>query len=696
MNDFPDLLDAGKPFPLGATWDGLGVNFAVFSANAEKMELCVYDVDGKREIARFTMPEYSQQVFHGYLPGAAPGLAYGFRAHGPYDPENGHRFNPAKLLLDPYAKSIRGQVRWSDALFGYKLNAAKGDLTLDRRDSAPFMPKAVVTDDHFNWGDDKRPEIPWGETVIYEAHIRGFTQLYEKLPPGKRGTVAGLSHPDVISHLKKIGITAIELMPVHAYLQDRSLVEKGLSNYWGYNTLSFFAPEPKYLSEPSPREVRVAVRRLHAAGIEVILDVVYNHTCEGSELGPTLSWRGLDNASYYRLADDRRHTINDTGTGNTLDLTQPRVLQMVMDSLRYWAESFHVDGFRFDLGLTLGRQQWGFDVRSGFFAAIQQDPILSRLKLITEPWDVGPGGYQLGKFPPGFAEWNDRYRDGLRRYWRGDAGLRPEIAARLTGSGDIFDPRKKRPWASINYAACHDGATLEDVVSYEGKHNEANCEENRDGASDNLSSNYGVEGPTDDPVVRAYRERVKRSMLATLMGSTGTPMILMGDECGHSQAGNNNAYCQDNELSWFDWSLTMSEFGQQQLAFLGKLADLRKRFSTLRADHYLGDGEIAPGIAELSWWDDRGLQLAPEDWDNAEARALVLQRGARGIDQNVEVTALLMNGGGEPVTFQIPPGMKWEVLYDTADASIQPYKLDANTYDVADRAAVLLVARMHP
>lgn len=692
MHDFPDVLDAGKPFPLGATWDGLGVNFAVFSANAEKIELCVYDAEGKREIARFTMPEYTQEVFHGYLPGGAPGLAYGFRAHGPYDPENGHRFNPAKLLLDPYAKSIRGQVRWSDALFGYKLNAAKGDLTFDRRDSAPFMPKAVVTDDHFNWGDDKRPEIPWGETVIYEAHIRGFTQLNEKLPAGKRGTVAGLSHPDVIAHLKKIGITTIELMPIHAYLQDRHLIEKGLSNYWGYNTLSFFAPEPKYLSDPTPREVRETVRRLHGAGIEVILDVVYNHTCEGSELGPTLSWRGLDNASYYRLAENRRHTINDTGTGNTLDVTQPRVLQMVMDSLRYWAESFHVDGFRFDLGLTLGRQQWGFDVRSGFFAAIRQDPILSRLKLITEPWDVGPGGYQLGKFPPGFAEWNDRYRDGLRRYWRGDAGLRPEIAARLTGSGDIFDPRKKRPWASINYAACHDGATLEDVVSYEGKHNEANGEDNRDGASDNLSSNYGVEGPTDDPVVRAYRERVKRSILVTLMSSMGTPMILMGDECGRSQAGNNNAYCQDNELSWFDWSLPHSEFGRQQLALLGKLTDLRKRFSTLRSDHYMGNSEIVPGVAELSWWDDRGLQLAPEDWDNGEARALALRRAARTADGNVEVTALLLNAGGEPITFQLSEGTPWEVLYDTGDSGVQPHKLDESSYEVADRGAVLLVA----
>src|ERR1700761_2157652 len=643
MHDFPDALEAGKPFPLGATWDGLGVNFAVFSANAEQIDLCVYDADGKREIARFTMPDCTQQVFHGYLPGASPGLSYGFRAHGPYDPENGHRFNPAKLLLDPYAKSIRGQVRWSDALFGYKLHAAKGDLSLDRRDSAPFMPKAVVTDDHFNWGDDKRPEIPWGETVIYEAHIRGFTQRHDKLPPGKRGTVAGLCHPDVIAHLKKIGITTIELMPIHAFLQDRNLVEKGLSNYWGYNTLSYFAPEPRYLSEPSPREVREAVRRLHAAGIEVVLDVVYNHTCEGSELGPTLSWRGLDNASYYRLAEDRRHTINDTGTGNTLDVTHPRVLQMVLDSLRYWAEFFHVDGFRFDLGLTLGRQQWGFDVRSAFFAAIQQDPLLSRLKLITEPWDVGPGGYQLGKFPPGFAEWNDRYRDGLRRFWRGDAGLRPEIAARLTGSGDIFDPRKKRPWASINYVACHDGATLEDVVSYEGKHNEANGEENRDGASDNLSANYGAEGPSDDPVVHAYRERVKRSMLATLMGSMGTPMILMGDECGHSQNGNNNAYCQDNELSWFDWSLLSSTSGQEQVAFISKLAEMRKRFSTLRADRYLGDGDVVPGVSALSWWDDRGLPLAPEDWDNTEGRALVLQRAARLADGSAEVTALMMN-----------------------------------------------------
>jgi isoamylase len=696
MLHLPEKLEAGKSYPLGASWDGLGVNFAVFSANAEKIELCLFDKDAKREISRLALPEYTDEVWHGYLPQAAPGLIYGFRAHGPYDPDRGHRFNPAKLLLDPYAKSIAGKLRWSDAVFGYRLNSSKGDLTIDRRDSAGAMPKAIVVDDHFSWGDDKRPETPWSETVIYEAHVKGFTQLLDKVPQPQRGTFRALCHPDVIGHLKNIGATAIELMPVHAFLQDRSLLEKGLRNYWGYNTLSFFAPEPRYLSEGDPREMREMVRRYHSAGIEVILDVVYNHTCEGSELGPTLSWRGLDNASYYRLAEDRRHTINDTGTGNTLDVTQPRVLQMVMDSLRYWAESFHIDGFRFDLGLTLGRQQWGFDVRASFFSAIQQDPVLSHLKLITEPWDVGPGGYQLGHFPPGFAEWNDRYRDGLRKYWRGDAGIRPEVAARLSGSGDLFDPHKKKPWASVNYIACHDGATLQDVVSYESKHNEANGEENRDGASDNLSSNYGAEGPTDDLVITEYRERVKRSMLAALMASLGTPMILMGDECGHSQQGNNNAYCQDNELSWFDWSLPASPAGQTQVAFLGKLARLRAAHPTLRNNKFLGNENVTADIAELSWWDERGVPLSQEDWDNNDGRILILRRATKKPDGRIEVTALMMNGSNDKATFKLPGALPWQLQYDTSDPATEPRILEGESYDIADRTAVLITAEIGP
>jgi isoamylase len=692
----PTELEAGRPYPLGATWDGLGINFAVFSAHAEKIELCLFDDNGRREIARLPLPEYTEEVWHGYLPHADPGLVYGLRAHGPYDPARGHRFNPAKLLLDPYAKSLIGTVRWTDAVFGYRINSARTDLSMDRKDSSSAMPKAVVVDDHFSWGDDRRPDTPWSETVIYEAHVRGMTKLLERIPAQYRGTFAGLGHPEVIAHLKRTGVTAIELMPVHAFLQDRLLLEKGLSNYWGYNTLAYFAPEPRYLSSNLPREIRDMVRRYHAAGLEVILDVVYNHTCEGSELGPTLSWRGLDNASYYRLAENPRHTINDTGTGNTLNLSHPRVLQMVMDSLRYWAESYHVDGFRFDLGLTLGRQPWGFDLQAGFFHAIRQDPVLSRLKLICEPWDVGPGGYQLGQFPPGFAEWNDRYRDTLRRYWRGDGGLRPELAARLGGSGDLFDPRHKKPRASVNYIACHDGATLEDIVSYEGKYNQANGEDNRDGASDNLSTNYGAEGPSEDPVITDYRERVKRSMLAALLGSLGTPMIQMGDECGRTQNGNNNAYCQDNELTWMDWSLAGSPHGKALTAFVGKLAEARKRYATLRYDRYLGTAEVAPGIRQLTWWDERGQELAPGDWDNNEARILCLRRAARTASGSVEITALLMNGGADQILFHLPGDFPWQIVFDTAEPDATVRLLTDKTYPVADRAAVLLVAEIAP
>jgi len=690
----PDRLEGGKPHPLGANWDGLGVNFAVFSGNAERIELCLYDSAGRHEIARYVLPDYTDEVWHGYLPHASPGLLYGFRAYGPYEPDKGHRFNPAKLLLDPYAKSISGQLRWTDAVYGYRLTSPRADLSMDRRDSASAMPKAVVVDDHFSWGADRRPDTGWDQTVIYEAHVKGFTQLFEKVPPPQRGTFAALSHPDVIGHLQKLGVTAIELMPVHAFLQDRALVQRGLSNYWGYNTLSFFAPEPRYLSDGNPRELREMVRRYHAAGLEVILDVVYNHTCEGSELGPTLSWRGLDNSSYYRLTDDGRHTVNDTGTGNTLDLYHPRVLQMVMDSLRYWAESFHVDGFRFDLASSLGREPSGFDYHSGFFDALRQDPTLSTLKLIAEPWDLGPGGYQLGHFPPGFAEWNDRYRDSLRRYWRGDESMRPEVAARLSGSGDLFDTRRKRPMSSINFVACHDGATLQDVVSYEGKHNEANGEDNRDGTNDNYSSNYGVEGPADDPKIKQYRARVKRSMLASLLGALGTPMILMGDECGRSQNGNNNAYCQDNEISWLDWSLVESEDGKALEEFISRLTDLRRRYETLRYRKFMGNAEIAPGIAELDWWDERGVRLSPDDWDNQQGRILIMRRASRRTDGAVEVTALMMNAGGEKIAFRLPGEFAWQLMFDTSDPAITPRRLGAQTYDMQDRAAALLVAEI--
>ena len=695
MPHFPETLNAGKPYPLGATWDGLGVNFAVFSAHAEKVELCVFDASGRHEVARYALPQHTNEIWHGHLPSAAPGLLYGYRAYGPYNPAQGHRFNPAKLLLDPYAKGLSGELRWTDALFGYRIHSGRADLSMDRRDSAGFMPKAVVMDDHYPWEDDKRPNTPWGETIIYEAHVRGMTKLLEKAPPQLRGTLAGLCHADVLDHLKRLGITAIELMPIHAYLQDRTLIEKGLSNYWGYNTLAYFAIEPRYLSDASPREMREMVRRYHAAGIEVILDVVYNHTCEGSELGPTLSWRGFDNANYYRLADDQRYVINDTGTGNTLNLLHPRVLQMVLDSLRYWADTFHVDGFRFDLGLTLGREKWGFDTHSGFFDALRQDPVLSSLKLITEPWDVGPGGYQLGHFPPGFSEWNDRYRDGLRKYWRGDGSMRPEVAARLTGSGDIFDTKKRKPYSSINYMASHDGFTLHDLVSYEHKHNEANGEDNNDGQSESYSSNYGAEGPTDNAEIVAYRERVKRSMLLGLLGSLGTPMLLMGDECGRTQSGNNNAYCQDNETSWFDWKLLETDNGRQLADFTARLIALRKRLPTLRCSKFLSDtADVGPDMQELSWYDERGVKLSREDWDNAEGRVLVMRRAEEEPSGIVKITAVMLNADGKTLQFKLPGNYPWRVLIDSGDPAVAEKAIEGSTYEVAGRAAIIIAAEI--
>ncbi len=547
MTLLPRRLEPGMPYPLGATFDGLGVNFAVFSANADRIELCLFEPSGRREIARYELPEWTDEVWHGYLPDARPGLLYGFRAHGRYDPEAGHRFNPNKLLLDPYAKKLAGELRWTDALHGYRVRSSRKDLSFDRRDSAAAMPKAVVASTSFDWTGDTLPNTPWSDTVIYEAHAKGLTKLLEDVPARERGTFAALSHPKVIAHLQRIGATAIELLPIHSFVQDRRLQEAGLTNYWGYNTLSFFAPERRYMASDDADELRIAIRRLHAAGVEVILDVVYNHTAEGSELGPTFNFRGLDNATYYRLMpDEPRYCVNDTGTGNTLDLSHPRVLQMVADSLRHWAQSFHVDGFRFDLGVTLGRDGHnGFDPRSGFFDVLRQDPVLNGLKLISEPWDIGPGGYQLGNHPPGFGEWNDKFRDSTRRFWRGDSGMRPEFANRISGSADLFDMRARRPWASINFVTAHDGQPLEDVVSYEEKHNEANLEDNRDGHSENYSCNWGIEGPTDDPRVRELRDRVKRSMLVTLFASLGTPMLLGGDEFGRTQHGNNNAFCQD-------------------------------------------------------------------------------------------------------------------------------------------------------
>jgi len=692
-------LERGSPYPLGATWDGLGINFAVFSAHAERIELCLFDPGGRREIARLDLPECTDEVWHGYLPNAGTGLIYGYRAYGPYRPQEGHRFNPYKLLLDPYARRLIGKLRWTDALFGYRVDSPRSDLSFDRRDSAPSMPKAIVSDDVFDWGDDRPPNIPWSRTVIYEAHLRGMTMLRDDIRPNERGTFAALVNPKVIKHLQSLGITAVELLPIHAFVQDRHLIAHGLKNYWGYNSLSFFSVEPAYLSNGSRNEMRVAVRRLHAAGIEVILDVVYNHTAEGSELGPTISFRGLDNASYYRLVqDNRRHCVNDTGTGNTMNLSHPRVLQMVMDSLRYWVTSFHIDGFRFDLGVTLGREAHGFDPGSGFFDALQQDPVLTRVKLISEPWDLGPGGYQLGHHPPGFAEWNDRFRDSTRRFWRGDPGERPELAARLAGSGDLFDRYARRPWASINYVASHDGFTLADVVSFTQRHNETNAEANNDGAVENYSANWGVEGATSDEKITDIRARVRRAMLATVMFADGTPMLLAGDEFGRTQQGNNNAYCQDNEISWMDWAMAESAAGREMRDFVSKLIAVRQEHTGLRSRHFLhGQREPAPGIFDIAWFNDDGENIPEASWKNPEHRLLCLRRATRNADRSVSLLTLLLNPTGEKRVFQLPqPALPACVLIDTAQPNANAFDLKDSKIEVDSHSAVLVYANLEP
>jgi glycogen operon protein len=695
----PTRLAPGRPYPLGAHWDGLGVNFAVFSAHAERIELCLFDSAGRREIARLDLPDCTDEVFHGYLHEARPGLVYGFRVHGPYQPEAGHRFNPNKLLLDPYARKTIGQVHWSDALFGYRVGSPREDLSFDRRDSAAAMPKAVVVDGTFHWGNEAPPCHPWSETVIYETHVRGLTQQHPRIAETERGSFAALADPHIIDHLVKLGITAVELLPIQCFLQDRFLIAKQLRNYWGYSTLSFFAPEPSYLtaSDGSLNEIRMAVRRLHAAGIEVILDVVYNHTCEGSEMGPTLSWRGFDNLSYYQATQaDPRRLVNDTGCGNTINITHPRVLQMVLDSLRHWAQAYRVDGFRFDLGTTLGRERHGFDPGSGFFDALRQDPVLSRLKLIAEPWDIGPGGYQLGNFPPGFAEWNDRFRDGIRRYWRGDMGQRPDLAARLLGSGDIFEKFRRKTWASVNFIAAHDGFTLHDTVSYNERHNEANGEDNRDGHGENLSNNRGVEGPTDDPAIIAVRERVKRAMLATLLFSHGTPMLLGGDEMGRTQQGNNNAYCQDSPISWFDWSAIEAEGDNpaKSLArFTARLIALRRRHPSLRAENFLhGTADILPDIADVDWFDESGAILTPTCWSDGAAQLLALRRAALNGGM-VDMTLTLLNATPDDREFCVPGAdLPWELELDSCQPGLRPHRLVTPRVIVGGHGVVLLAA----
>jgi isoamylase len=691
----PDRLLAGKPYPLGATCDGSGVNFAVFSANAERIDLCLFDASGQREIARYPLPEHTDEVWHGYLPEASAGVLYGYRAYGPYNPALGHRFNPNKLLLDPYTRGLFGTLQWTDALYGYRSDSPPGDLSIDERDSAPAMPKAVVTDDSFDWGDDHPPDTPWSDTVIYEAHVRGLTKLREDIPKTERGTFAALCHSSVIDYLRRLGVTALELLPVHAFLQDRRLLQKGLRQYWGYNTIGYFIPEPLYLSDGSASEMRMAIRHLHAAGIEVILDVVYNHTAETDHLGPTLSFRGLDNASYYRLeANDPRRYVNDTGTGNTLNLSHARVLQMVMDSLRYWVGCFHVDGFRFDLATTLGREANGFDPGAGFFDALRQDPVLARVKLIAEPWDIGPGGYQLGNHPPGFAEWNDRFRDTVRRYWRGDTGQRSEIAARLAGSADMFEHHARRPWASVNHVTSHDGFTLLDLVSYARKHNHANGEANDDGNPENWSSNWGIEGPADDPAIMDVRARVRRAMLTTLLFSTGTPMLCAGDEAARTQHGNNNAYCQDNETSWFDWTAAARPHNAAFTAFVARLTALRRAHVPARAPCFMhGAREPLPGVQDIAWFDDQGAPIPPDAWNDSEQRTLILRRAMTDGDDTVTILSLLLNPTGEDRLFRLPPpALPSVVVLDTAAPESDRTAVASGTVPVAAHCAVVVLA----
>ena len=686
-------ITAGASGPLGAHWDGHGTNFAVFAEHAELMRLCLFDASGRRELRQVALPECTDGVWHGYLPGAAPGQIYGYRAHGPYRPDQGHRFNPNKLLLDPYARRLAGALRWHDALFGYRIGSPRADLSYDRRDSAPFVPKGVVAADSFDWGDDRPPRIPWSETIIYEAHLRGLTMRIEDIPERLRGRAAALGHERTIDHLRGLGVTALELLPIFSYVHDRPLVERSLVNYWGYSTLGFFAPEPAYLSDGDPAELKVAIKALHAAGIEVLLDVVYNHTCEGSERGPTLSLRGLDNANYYRLqAANARYCVNDTGCGNTVNFSHRRVIQLALDSLRHWVDKYHVDGFRFDLGVTLGREQHGFDPGAGFFDALMQDPTLSRVKLISEPWDLGPGGYQLGNHPAGMAEWNARFRDDVRKFWRGDSGLRGALAARLQGSADLFDRERRRPWASINFITAHDGFTLQDLVSYNQKHNEANGEDNRDGDSQNASNNWGVEGPTDDAQVLERRDRVTRAMLATLLFSHGTPMLLGGDEFGRTQHGNNNAYCQDSQLSWYDWTLAQSTAGQAHQAFVTRLINLRRELSSLRCRHFQhGLLEPLAQVRDIEWFDENGDTMRPEDWQTWEGCLLCVRRAQRLDHGHTELCLLLTNNTITDQVFQLPqPLLPWRVRVDTADLNVIDQPVDQGAVCVAAQSMQLL------
>ncbi len=689
------VMDGGSPFPLGATWDGTGVNFAIFSDHAERVELCLFDSRGRRELQRIALPSYTEGVWHGYLSDARPGLRYGYRVYGPYDPAQGHRFNPNKLLLDPYAKSLSGSIRWTDAHFGYRIGTPRADLSFDRRDNASGMPKCVVIDPAFTWGEDRAPRTPWRDTVIYEMHVRGYTMQYPGVPAPMRGTFLALSSPTVVEHLKRLGVTAVELLPVHAFVDDRNLVERKLHNYWGYNSIGFFAPHAPYLSTESIHEFKTMVKQFHNAGLEVLMDVVYNHTAEGNQAGPTLSFKGIDNRSYYRLADDKRYYDDATGCGNTLNVDHPRVLQLVMDSLRYWVEEMHVDGFRFDLAPALARGPYGVDRASGFFKAVAQDPTLARVKMIAEPWDVGLGGYQVGQFPAAWSEWNDKYRDVVRRFWQGNDGLVPELAARLTGSSDVFQAGGRHVRASINFVTAHDGFTLADLVSYNHKHNDANGEHNRDGSDNNASWNCGVEGPTSDHEILKLRARQKRNMFATLLLSQGVPMLLAGDEMGKSQKGNNNAYCQDNPIAWLDWSSLEDPY---LFDFVQGVLALRASSDAFRRETFFrGMAQHEGASKDITWLRADGLEMEDGDWHDGGRRAVGLVFRSERASADATCFLMFLNAHDATLTLALPSDVRgWEMLIDTAGdpaGNVAHPLLVETSVEVCGRSLVVLQAR---
>jgi len=699
----------GKSYPLGATWVGEGVNFAIYSEAATKVELCLFDSSNpKVEQECIPLREVTARVWHNCVLGIGPGQLYGYRVYGPYEPENGLRFNPAKLLIDPYAKAISGKVDWQSPVFGYQLGHEDADLSQNKDDDAWGMPKCVVIDTSFPWEDDRPPRTPWARTVIYETHVRGATLHNNDVDANQRGTYAGLASPSVLEYLKNLGITAVELMPIHDFLNDKNLVDRGLSNYWGYNTINFFSPAANYSSSGDMggqvTGFKSMVKALHRAGIEVILDVVYNHTAEGSEMGPTLSFRGIDNMTYYRLMPENRRYYKDyTGTGNSLNANHPQVLKLVMDSLRYWVTEMHVDGFRFDLATTLAREVDSVDKLSAFFDIIHQDPVISQVKLIAEPWDIGEGGYQVGNFPVLWTEWNGKYRDTIRRFWKGDDGQMAELGYRLTGSSDLYQWDGRHPYASINFITCHDGFTLHDLVSYNEKHNEANGEENRDGTDDNLSWNCGVEGPTDNPEIIDLRERQKRNFLATLLLSQGVPMLCGGDEIGRTQMGNNNAYCQDNEVSWYDWKL--DERKQLLLNYVRELIRIRNEHPVFCRRKFFQARPIhGTKVKDIMWLRPDGEEMMEEDWELPWVRCIGVRLSGAISDEMTESGdvivdddfLVLLNSFHESMDFITPKfvsGVKWEVMLDTSVAELEAGErviAGGKPFKVAPRTFVLL------